>query len=239
MRDVGDRLSATAYARLYDPIVAGFRPYQALLDEIAGVLARLPTAGDRRLRVLDISCGTGTAAARLAAAGHTVVGVDPVERLIGTARRRHGHRPGLRFHHLDIVSDPVPGAGSFDAVLSMHTLYWHHDPPAVLEACRHALAADGHGVFLTYGRPASVLPVCRDIAAAAGVWEAAHALRWLVPTALFELMRSAPPRYLTQTEFHHLLASAGFAVTESRRTFLAGLSWLACARRAASGAAGG
>lgn len=234
MRDLRDRLSATAYAHLYDPIVAGFRPYQALLDEIAGVLASLPPTAGRSLRVLDISCGTGTAAARLAASGHTVVGVDPVPRLVDTARRRHGARAGLQFHHADIASHPVPGAGSFDAVLSMHTLYWHHDPPAVLAACRRVLAPHGHGVFLTYGRPASVVPVFRDVVAAAGVREAVHALRWLVPTAVFEAARSAAPRYLTQAEFHQWLVGAGFTVTESRRTFVAGLTWLACARPTAA-----
>lgn len=225
-------MSAAAYARLYDPIVAGFRPYQALLDEIAALVSRFAAPAGRGLRLLDISCGTGTAAARLAAAGHTVVGVDPVERLIHAARRKHGHRPGLRFHHLDLAAGPVPGAGGFDAVVSMHTLYWHPDPRAVLQACRVALAPTGHGIFLTYGRPASVVPLFRDVWRGTGLRDAVHALRWLVPTAMFEVLRSTAPRYLSQDQFHGLLADAGFAVTEARPTFLAGLSWLACAERA-------
>lgn len=225
-----DRAAATAYAGLYDRVVAGFRPYHALLDEIAAIVARL-AAPRTPLRILDISCGTGTAAARLAAAGHTVVGVDPVERLIEAARRRHGHGGGLRFHHVDIAAQPPPGAGSFDALLSMHTLYWHRDPPSVLEACRLALRPTGHGIFLTYGRPASVIPVFRDVLGGTGLRDAVHALRWLVPTATFELLRSAPPRYLSQEEFHRTLAAAGFDVTESRQTFLAGMSWLACTER--------
>ena len=225
-----DRAAATAYAGLYDRVVAGFRPYHALLDEIAAIVAHL-AAPRTSLRILDISCGTGTAAARLADAGHTVVGVDPVERLIAAARRRYGDHRGLRFHHADIAAQPAPGAGSFDAVLSMHTLYWHRDPPAVLDACRLALKPGGHGIFLTYGRPASVMPIFRDVLAGTGLRDAVHALRWLVPTATFELMRSATPRYLSQDQFHRALAAAGFDVTESRQTFLAGMTWLACTER--------
>ena len=234
MRDARDRVSATAYAGLYDRVVAGFRPYHALLDEIGLLVARLAPSAGTTLRILDVSCGTGTAAARLAAAGHTVVGVDPVERLVRTARRKHGHRRSLRFHHLDIASRPPPGAGRFDAVLSLHTLYWHPDPPAVLAACRRALTPSGRGIFLTYGRPPAVGPIFRDVLAASGLRDAVHALRWLVPTAVFEWMRSARPRYLSQDEFHRLLADAGFGIVETRRTFLAGMSWLAWAEPAAA-----
>jgi 2-polyprenyl-3-methyl-5-hydroxy-6-metoxy-1,4-benzoquinol methylase len=231
-----ERLIAVGYGLTYDAVVRGFAPYQALLDEIAGLVARArPAAAHARAtRVLDIACGVGTVAAHLARAGHAVTAVDAVGHLVDVARRHHGARGlDLSFQHLDVARDPLPGAGSFDVLVSMHTLYWHPEPEALLEGCRRAVAPGGHGVFLTYARPARVGRIFREVRATRGLAEAVRALRWLVPTALFEALRRDRPRYLSRPEFHRALAAAGFEVLESRHTFLAGISDLAWTRAGA------
>jgi SAM-dependent methyltransferase len=112
----------------------------------------------------------------------------------------------------------------------MHTLYWHPEPRALLDACRRALRPDGRAVFLTYARRASVARTFRDIRARDGLGAAVEALRWLVPTAAFERFRDCEPRYLSRGEFHAALEQSGFQVLESRDTFLAGISLLVWAR---------
>jgi SAM-dependent methyltransferase len=226
---VVERLIACGYGLTYDGIVRGFRPYEALLDDIARLTATL--GAGRPLKVLDVSCGVGTVAMRLARDGHTVVGLDAVEHLVAVARNKAAAAGGrVSFHAIDVANGPVPGMGTYDVLVSMHTLYWHPDPDAVLDACRRALRPGGVGLFLTYARPAHVVRTFLDVRAADGMLAAARALRWLVPTALFETFRNCEHRYLTELEFHRSLARAGFAVLEARRTFLAELSLLAVAR---------
>ena len=230
MRVLLDRLLAIAYGLGYDAVVRGFSPYQALLDEVAACVARVSGGPPHGLNVLDIACGTGTVAARLAREGYRVVGLDSVEHLVAVARRRYGQSGAIVFHHLDLARHPVPEAGTFDVVVSMHTLYWHPDPPGVLNACRSALRPGGHGIFLTYVRPAYVARTFGLIRAEQGLLGALQALRWLLPTAAFEAVRHCEARYMSRDEFHRSLVQAGFEVLESRETFLAGLSLLALTR---------
>jgi 2-polyprenyl-3-methyl-5-hydroxy-6-metoxy-1,4-benzoquinol methylase len=229
-----ERLLAKGYGLTYDAVVSGFQPYEALLDEVFSYVERsaaVPASGPPPT-ILDVSCGIGTVAARLAARGYAVTAVDAVGHLVDVARRRHGHRPAssLRFEHADVATTPVPGAGRYDVVLSMHTLYWHPRPDAVIAACRRLLVPGGHAVFLTYSRPAHVVRTFNQVRARDGYAEAVRSLRWLLPTAVFELMRDVERRYLTEADFHAALRTGGFEILESRETFLAGISRLAWVR---------
>jgi 2-polyprenyl-3-methyl-5-hydroxy-6-metoxy-1,4-benzoquinol methylase len=226
-----DRLVAIAYGLGYDAIVRGFPPYQALLDEVVTCVARATgNARPRDVKVLDIACGTGTVAARLAREGYRVVALDVVEHLTAVAQRRHGSSGDIAFHNLDLARQPVPEAGTYDVLVSMHTLYWHPDLQGVLAACRAALRPGGHGLFLTYVRPAHVARTFHVIRAEQGLAGAVRALRWLLPTAVFEAVRHYEPRYMSRDEFHRTLAQAGLEVLDLRETFLAGLSLLALTR---------
>lgn len=233
-----ERLLAVSYGLSYDAVVRGFRPYQALLDEISALIESVRPSGPRlATRVVDVSCGTGTVAARLAADGYSVVGVDAVSHLVCVARQAYRDRGfSLKFQHLDVATDPLPDAGTFDVLVSMHTLYWHPDPHGLLAACRRALKPGGHAILLTYGRRARVGRIFADVRRQRGLREAARSLRWLVPTALFEVLRGSEPRYLGREEFHRVVAAAGFEILEYRETFLAGISRLVLARTALPGA---
>jgi SAM-dependent methyltransferase len=227
-----ERLVAVGYGLTYDAVVRGFPPYEALVDEVVALVARgAQPGGPVATRVLDVSCGIGTVAVRLARRGWTVVGLDAVAHLVAVARRRHGDSGlSLSFHHADLARDSLPIAGGFDALVSMHTLYWHPDPGAMLAACRRVLRPGGHAVFLTYERPARVLRTFGDLRRQRGWWQAVRALRWLLPTALFDLLRGVEPRYLSRVQFDAALRDAGFEVLERRETFLAGISLLAWTR---------
>jgi len=124
----------------------------------------------------------------------------------------------------------IEGAGTYDVVVSMHTLYWHPRPEAVIAACRRMLKPGGHAIFLTYSRPARVGRTFSEVRAGSGVVQAIRSLRWLVPTAVFEMLRHVDRRYLTETDFHAGLRAAGFEILESRQAFLAGISRLAWVR---------
>ena len=232
-RHTVERLIALGYGSTYDAIVRSFEPYQALLQEVTGFVARSHGGRDcAAVKILDVACGTGTVALELARLGYSVVGLDVVGPLVRIARDRGASAPAARpeFQELDVASDPVPGAGTYDVLVSMHTLYWHPDPLGLLHGCRRALKPGGHAVFLTYSRPARVLSTFREIRAREGTAAALRSLRWLVPTAAFELFRDYEPRYMGQDEFHRALKSAGFEVLEARRTFLAEISLLAWVR---------
>lgn len=231
-----ERLLARSYGFMYDAVVSGFPPYEALLDEVFAYVRRSAPVGRStaaRPSVLDVSCGVGTVAARLAARGYAVTGVDAVGHLVDVARKRHSRSSELlRFENLDVAMAPIPGAGTYDVVVSMHTLYWHPRPEAVIAACRQMLKPGGHAVFLTYSRPAHVGRTFEEVRAGAGWVQAVRSLRWLVPTAVFEMLRHVERRYLTEADFHAGLRAAGFDILDSRRTFLAGISRVAWVRAA-------
>lgn len=225
-------LIAVGYGLTYDAIVRGFPPYEALVDEVVALVARGASPGTAAsTRVLDVSCGIGTVAERLARRGWSVVALDAIGHLVGVARRHHRDSGlSLSFHHADLARVPPPVGGPFDVLVSMHTLYWHPDPAALLSACRQALRPGGHAVFLTYTRPARVTHTFAELRRHRGWGPACRALRWLLPTALFDAFRAVEPRYLSRTEFTAALGEAGFEILELRQTFLAGISLLAWTR---------
>ncbi len=233
VRDAMEHMIAVTYGVTYDAVVTRFPAYEAMVEEVVGFVGRSVSAEatPRSVRVLDVACGIGNVSIRLAREGYSVVGIDGVRHLVEIAREKTAERRATTtFQHLDISRDPVPGAGNFDVLVSMHTLYWHPQPAALLEGCRSALRAGGHAVFLTYGRPASVIRTFRELWAAKGLGAAVRALRWLLPTALFERFRDCEHRYLSTAEFHVALGRAGFEVLEARDTFLSDLSHLAWCR---------
>lgn len=230
-----ERLLARTYGFMYDAVVSGFPPYEALLDEVFAYVQRSAPVDSAPAAptVLDVSCGVGTVAARLAARGYAVTGVDAVGHLVDVARKRYrASGATIRFENLDVALAPVPGVGTYDVVVSMHTLYWHPRPEAVIAACRQMLKPGGHAVILTYSRPARLRRTFAEVRAGGGLVQAVRALRWLIPTAVFELLRHVERRYLTEADFHTGLRAAGFEILDSRQTFLAGISRLAWVRAA-------
>jgi SAM-dependent methyltransferase len=109
-------------------------------DGEADLVARLLSL-EPGMRVLDVPCGEGRIAGRLARRGCEVVGVDYTERWIELARERY---PEASFHHGDMRS--LSYEGEFDAVVNWFTSFGYFDPQTndrVLAAFARALRPGG------------------------------------------------------------------------------------------------
>jgi SAM-dependent methyltransferase len=140
---------AESYAALYDLLYAE-KDYEAecrLLDEIFSSWQ----GGVRS--VLDLGCGTGGHAVRLAAKGYAVTGVDRSEAMLSAARRR-GWEPGVarerpRFVRADLRALDL--GESFDAVIAMFAALGYQaseaDLAGALRSARSHLRDGGAFVF--------------------------------------------------------------------------------------------
>jgi ubiquinone/menaquinone biosynthesis C-methylase UbiE len=103
-------------------------------------------------RALDVACGTGRHAARLAAAGHATVGIDATPAMLDLARKR---APGADFRLGDFTALPVDD-GTFDLAICALALAHLRDPaPAIAEIAR--AVRPGGRVVLTDAHPTFVL----------------------------------------------------------------------------------
>lgn len=105
--------------------------YIADREERFAVIADVVRAavGDTPL-VIDVGCGPGSLAVRLAGSlpGATVVGVDADPLLLGLARTAHGNLPQVRFVEADLRRpgwvEALELPGPVDAVVSTTALHW-------------------------------------------------------------------------------------------------------------------
>lgn len=142
-----------------------FAGYDALMDEICARVCRRPGG-----RVLDLGCGTGLLAARLAAAGCSVTGLDFSDEMLAEARRRAG---GAEFRQWDF-SRGLPGdlAGKYDFVTCTYAIH-HLSTEQMLRLLREALYVLRPGGEVLVGDVAfetrGELSACR--AGAGGLWD--------------------------------------------------------------------
>lgn len=105
--------------------------------------------------VVDLCCGTGVLAERLADAGFTVTGVDLSGPMIRQARNKQ--HPHLTFVQADAASTGL-GTGRFHlAIVSMAL----HEKPAclrnrILLEARRLVTSTGHILLIDYSRPTSL-----------------------------------------------------------------------------------
>ena len=101
--------------------------------------------GGRAARILDLCCGPGLYANRLAARGHECVGIDFSPASIAYARARAAaSQPACRYIQEDIRTADY-GAG-FDLVMLIYgelNVFTRPDAQRILERARRALAPDG------------------------------------------------------------------------------------------------
>ncbi|MFD4629959.1 class I SAM-dependent methyltransferase [Streptomyces sp. NPDC058284] len=86
---------------------------------------------------LDVGCGTGRFARRLAARGYEVDGVDPSAAVVAEAEALGG---GPRYRRADVTGEELPG-GHYDVITCLASL--HHMPFTTLTRLRDALAPGG------------------------------------------------------------------------------------------------
>jgi len=94
-------------------------------------------------RVLDAACGEGYGSAMLAAAAHSVLGLDIGIEAVEHARNRYTGFPGLHFEQADCTSlDHLPDA-SFDLIVSFETLEHVEAQSTMLDGFLRLLAPAG------------------------------------------------------------------------------------------------
>ncbi len=150
-RQYNQRLFATIATR-YDLItrLLSFGRDQSWKKRVVE-LARV-AAGDS---VLDLACGTGDIAARSAATGARVVGLDLTPRMLELAARRC---TGARVHWCtgDICNLPI-GDGTFSVVTVGYGLRNVPDLPAALDEIHRVLKPGGRLCALDFDKPDSAV----------------------------------------------------------------------------------
>jgi SAM-dependent methyltransferase len=102
-------------------------------------LAALPL--ERGARVLDIGCGVGDVAARLAARGVDVLGIDSNVAMLAAARARYPH---VRFEEADVQDLAAERLGLFDGLwASFVTAYFPDLVPVLTRWCDRLLRPGG------------------------------------------------------------------------------------------------
>ncbi|MFF0448896.1 class I SAM-dependent methyltransferase [Streptomyces sp. NPDC004609] len=122
----------------------------------------------RRGTALDVGCGTGRFARRLARLGMDVDAIDPSEAVIAEARARSAHLDRTpdtrspRFRHADVTETELP-SGHYDFVSCLASL--HHMPFDTVTTLRDALAPGGVLVILGCYPEKSALDLAWSVAA--------------------------------------------------------------------------
>jgi 2-polyprenyl-3-methyl-5-hydroxy-6-metoxy-1,4-benzoquinol methylase len=116
------------------------RPFdERSLRFVFETLATVASA-DRRPRVLDLGCGDGRYAAKLAAAGFDVTGVDASREALERAARAH---PELRLASLEADGRLPLADSSFDAIACINVLEHVADTQTLMSEARRVLVPGG------------------------------------------------------------------------------------------------
>jgi 2-polyprenyl-3-methyl-5-hydroxy-6-metoxy-1,4-benzoquinol methylase len=123
-----------------------FRDLEARGADLAGEARLIDAMVPRGSRILDAGCGTGRVGGHLAAAGHTVVGVDLDPALIAEASERHPGPTWLVGDLSDLKLDEPP----FDVVVCAGNVLTFVAPSTrtdVLRTLSAQLAPEGRAVI--------------------------------------------------------------------------------------------
>ena len=100
-------------------------------------------AGPPPLKALDVGCGTGFLALRMAELGHTAVGIDLSEEMLAEAQRKiEGAGLPATFRRGDAEAPPPDGA-PYDVILERHVIWTLPQPRQALQAWRALLRPGG------------------------------------------------------------------------------------------------
>jgi ubiquinone/menaquinone biosynthesis C-methylase UbiE len=107
-------------------------------------------AGPPPLRVLDVGCGTGFLAMRMAELGHTAVGIDLSEAMLAEAQRKAASSGlAVTFRLGDAEAPPTDGA-PYDVIVERHVIWTLPQPTEAIRAW-HTLLKPGGVLILIEG----------------------------------------------------------------------------------------
>lgn len=193
--------AARKYAR--DPI-KNIENYEETLRVTRGYLS----PNDR---VLEVGCGTGGSARKLAGAVAQIIATDLSSEMIEIARERH--EPGLNIDYRVASSDEHQPDAPFDAILGFNLLHLVPDLAGTLDALRAQLKPDG--LLITKSVP------LRDMNLA---------IRLMIPA--MQWVGKAPGiQWFNRHELARAIKKAGFTLVEHRHFGTAQNSRFIVARR--------
>ena len=131
-----------------------------MAEDLLGLLTAKP--GEK---ILDIGCGTGHMAAKIAESGALVTGLDRSPEMVRQAQAAY---PGIRFEVGDATA--IPLGGPFDAVFSNATLHWIKEPERTVAEISRLLRPGGRFVAEFGGRG----NVAELVAAMERAWSKLH-----------------------------------------------------------------
>ena len=152
MTEVFGKVYAPAYDMLYRE-----KDYAGEVELLSHVFRQYAPQSVRTL--LDLGCGTGNHALRLAASGYQVVGVDRSSEMLSVAEQKAREQNlAVQFHQADIRN--VELGKTCDAVLMLFAVLGYQtendDIKSVLQTARRHLRSDGLLVFDVWYGPAVV-----------------------------------------------------------------------------------
>lgn len=143
-----DQLFDSDYLAFYEPFLES-----EVTDHEVELIATL-TEIDEGSRVLDVACGHGRIANRLAASGATVTGIDRSEFFLERARADALER-GVDVHYELGDMRELSFPGEFDVVVSWFTAFGYHDDETcrdILQRMHDALEPGGRLILETINR---------------------------------------------------------------------------------------
>ncbi|MCC6849617.1 MAG: methyltransferase domain-containing protein [Deltaproteobacteria bacterium] len=173
-----------AWSTVYDFPLVQRATYQPIHAAVRQALAAEPCA-----RVLDVGCGTGRLAARLAVEPCTrmVVGCDfSAGMLAHAAGRLRGARGKAALVRGDGTRLPFAD-GAFDAAVSTEAFHWFPDQEAALRDLHRVLRPGGRLLLALVSPPFEIVAD----AVALGMRLVGQPLRWTTPSTLAAQVRAA------------------------------------------------
>lgn len=138
-----------AVLHVFNPVRLQYIKEQACARFARDPFDRRPFAG---LRFLDIGCGGGLLSEPMARLGAAIVGVDPSEKNIKTARV-HAEEQELAIDYRAGTAEDLAAAGeTFDVILSMEVIEHVADPAAFTRVCASMLKPNGLMFVATINR---------------------------------------------------------------------------------------
>lgn len=183
-----------AWSRVYDFPLVQLATYRPVHDAVLSALAAEPWS-----RLLDIGCGTGRLAERVAEArpDARVVGCDFSAGMLEHAAERLGVHAGVSLVRGDATRLPFADA-AFDAAVSTEAFHWFPDQDAALTELRRVVRPGGRLLLALVSPPFELIADAFE----AGMRLVGQPLWW-----------TSPARLRAQVE------RAGFAVERQRRIF--------------------
>jgi ubiquinone/menaquinone biosynthesis C-methylase UbiE len=138
----------TAVSRYWSGRAAGFDqgPSHGVLNEAqhqAWLALLREIAGPAALTILDVGCGTGFLAMRMAELGHIAVGIDLSEEMLAAAQlKAESSGLSVTFRLGDAEAPPQDGA-PYDVILERHVIWTLPQPREAVRAWRALLKPGG------------------------------------------------------------------------------------------------